>query len=75
MADKKKKRRRRKDEPTDMGMRETHAPSPDDLIPHIPGTPEDIARTMFGKRFMPDGTLHYTEEGLRRVREKRANQQ
>ena len=75
MADKKKKRRRRKDEPTDMGMPESQAALDENLIPHIPGTPEDIARTMFGKRFMPDGTLHYTEEGLRRVREKRASQQ
>ena len=46
----------------------------DDIIPHIPDTPENIARTMWGKRMMPDGSFQYTEEGLRRVRERRANQ-
>ena len=64
MADKKK--RKRKDEPTDMGIPESQAALDENLIPHIPGTPEEIASTMFGKRMMPDGTFQYTEEGLRR---------
>ena len=70
-----KRKRKRKNEPTDMGVGESQAALDENLIPHIPGTPEDIARTMFGKRFLPDGTLEYTEEGLRRIRERRANQQ
>ncbi|MCY3544661.1 MAG: hypothetical protein OXH22_11570 [Chloroflexi bacterium] len=72
MTDRKKRKGRRP--PTDMSTPESVAPSPDDLIPHIPGTPEDIARSMFGKRMLADGTFEYTEEGLR-IRREQLNQQ
>ena len=74
MTDKSKKKRKGRRPPTDMGIPESTAPSPDDLIPHIPDTPENIARSMFGKRLMPDGTWEYTEEGLR-IRREQLNQQ
>ena len=70
-----KKKRKRRNEPTDMSASVSPESLEENLIPHIPGTPEEIASTMFGKRMMPDGTFQYTEEGLRRVRQRRANQQ
>lgn len=38
----------------------------ENLIAAIPDTPENVARSMFGKRQLPDETWRYTEEGLRR---------
>jgi hypothetical protein len=37
----------------------------ENLIAAIPDTPENVARSMFEKRQLPDGTWCYTEEGLR----------
>ena len=62
MTDKPKRKRRRTS--TDMSAPASHAPLEEDLT--IPDTPENVARTMFGKRLLPDGTWHYTEEGKRR---------
>ena len=67
MTDKPKRKRRKKRSNTDGTMdgvsRETYE---ENLIAAIPDTPENVARSMFGKRQLPDGTWHYTEEGLRR---------
>ena len=62
----KQKRKRRSREPAPYGRSApaSHAPLEEDLT--IPDTPENVARTMFGKRLLPDGTWHYTEEGKRR---------
>ena len=67
--------KKHKNESTDMDISKLQVALDENLIPHIPGTPEEIASTMFGKRMLPDGTFEYTEEGLRRIRERRTNQQ
>lgn len=65
MTDKPKRKRRRvtNSEPASL------APLDDDVVEGIPDTPENIARTMWGKTQKRDGGFDYKDEALRRQRD------
>ena len=68
MTDKPKRKRRRTRRTSDA---QSVAPDFDnDIVPGIPDTPENIARTFWGKVPNKDGGFTYTPEGLRIRQEK-----